>query len=100
MSANRQFLSQLPFRTIDFSNKKEKALHDKLVSLIEVMLGLHKKLSSARTPDARVRLERQIAATDEQIDQLVYELYGLTDEEIQIVESGLTTKDTESTKGV
>jgi len=32
-------------------------------------------------------LERQIAATDRQIDRLVYELYGLTDEEIQIVES-------------
>jgi hypothetical protein len=31
-------------------------------------------------------LERQIAATDEQIDRLVYELYGLTAEEIRIVE--------------
>jgi len=31
-------------------------------------------------------LERQIAATDKQIDRLVYDLYGLTDEEIQIVE--------------
>jgi hypothetical protein len=31
-------------------------------------------------------IERQIAATDAQIDQLVYELYGLTDEEIRIVE--------------
>ncbi len=31
-------------------------------------------------------LERQIAATDRQIDQLVYELYGPTDEEIRIVE--------------
>jgi hypothetical protein len=31
-------------------------------------------------------IERQIAATDRQIDALVYELYGLTDEEIRIVE--------------
>jgi type II restriction/modification system DNA methylase subunit YeeA len=28
----------------------------------------------------------QISATDNQIDNLVYELYGLTDEEIKIVE--------------
>jgi len=28
---------------------------------------------------------RQIAATDKQIDQLVYELYGLTEAEIRIV---------------
>jgi hypothetical protein len=31
---------------------------------------------------------KQIAATDRQIDQLVYDLYGLTDAEIQIVEEG------------
>ena len=31
-------------------------------------------------------LQRQIDATDRQIDQLVYELYGLTDDEIKIVE--------------
>jgi len=31
-------------------------------------------------------IQRQIDATDKQIDQLVYELYGLTDKEIRIVE--------------
>jgi len=33
-------------------------------------------------------LQRQIAATDAEIDALVYELYGLTDEEVRIVEEG------------
>jgi hypothetical protein len=33
-------------------------------------------------------IEHQITATDRQIDRLVYELYGLTDEEIAIVEGG------------
>ena len=31
-------------------------------------------------------IQRQIDATDRQIDQFVYELYGLTDDEIRIVE--------------
>jgi len=31
-------------------------------------------------------LQRQIDATDSEIDNLVYQLYGLTDEEIKIVE--------------
>ena len=35
---------------------------------------------------------RRIDATDRQIDQLVYELYGLTDEEIRIVEEGYIEK--------
>ena len=29
---------------------------------------------------------REIAATDRQIDELVYELYGLSDKEVKIVE--------------
>jgi hypothetical protein len=32
-------------------------------------------------------LQRTIAATDNQIDALVYELYGLTEAEIRVVES-------------
>ena len=34
----------------------------------------------------KAAIQRQIDATDKQIDRLVYELYGLTDEEIRIVE--------------
>jgi hypothetical protein len=43
-------------------------------------------LASAKTPDDKTRIQRQIDATDHQIDNLVYELYGLTEKEIQIVE--------------
>ena len=42
--------------------------------------------SSPSTPTARQLLEREIAATDRMIDQLVYQLYDLTEEEIKIVE--------------
>ena len=50
------------------------------------MLDLHKELAAAKTPAAQTALQRQLDATDRQIDQLVYQLYGLTDEEIKIVE--------------
>ena len=62
------------------------AAHDKMVSLVETMLDLHKRLAEAKTPTDRQLLERQIATTDNQIDRLVYELYELTEEEIGIVE--------------
>ncbi len=58
-----------------------------MVSLVEQMLTLHQQSAAAKTPDAQARLQRQIDATDRQIDRLVYELYGLTEEEIGIVES-------------
>jgi hypothetical protein len=50
------------------------------------MLDLHKQLALVKTPDDKTRLQRQIDATDHQIDHLVYELYGLTEKEIQIID--------------
>ena len=76
----------LPFRTIDFSDSTDKSLHDKMVSLVQTMLDLNKSLQNAKTPDEKNVLQRQITATDNQIDQLVYELYNLTKEEIKIIE--------------
>jgi len=64
----------------------EPARHDQMVELVEGMLQLHAGLAAAKTPDEKKTLQRQIDATDRQIDQLVYELYGLTDDEIKIVE--------------
>ena len=37
-------------------------------------------------PEHLEQLQREIDATDRQIDQLVYQLYGVTDDEIRIVE--------------
>jgi hypothetical protein len=53
------------------------------------MLGIVGQARSARTDQERTILERQIEATDRQIDKLVYELYGLTEDEIAIVESSV-----------
>ncbi|GMV92958.1 MAG: hypothetical protein AMXMBFR82_27360 [Candidatus Hydrogenedentota bacterium] len=50
------------------------------------MLDRHKLPQQAKTGHDRTLLERQIVSTDEEIDHLVYELYGLTAEEIAIVE--------------
>jgi hypothetical protein len=50
------------------------------------MLDLHACLHKAKTAHERTVIERQIEATDREIDRLVYELYGLTDDEIKIVE--------------
>ncbi|HVS35688.1 MAG TPA: TaqI-like C-terminal specificity domain-containing protein, partial [Gemmataceae bacterium] len=42
--------------------------------------------AAAKTPHEKTVLQAQIDATDRQIDRLVYDLYGLTEEEIRIVE--------------
>ena len=57
-----------------------------MVSLVERMLALHKQ--SPRTPQEQEMVKREIESTDRAIDKLVYELYGLSEEEIGIVEGG------------
>jgi len=79
-------INQLPIRTIDFNNPAEKKIHDTVVSLVEKMLELNKQLRKAHFDSEKEPIERQIAATDKKIDDIVYELYGLTEEEIKIVE--------------
>ena len=78
------FMRNFPVRTIDFTNPDDIKKHDRMIALVERMLELHKR--TPQTPQEQERLQREIATTDAQIDRLVYYLYGLTDEEIAIVE--------------
>jgi len=79
-------LRSLPIRTIDFSDSTDKVHHHHVVELVEAILKLHEQLATAKTSHEKTAIQRQIKETDRQIDQLVYELYDLTEEEIRIVE--------------
>jgi len=83
---NRQYIEQLPIRIIDFSNPTDKTLHDKMVKLVEQMLDLHERFNRAKGIEEKTMLQRQINATDQQIDPLVYELYNLSNDEIGLIE--------------
>jgi hypothetical protein len=86
-AVNKQAVERLPFRQIDFSDRADKARHDKMVALVERMLELNKQKHSGKlAPSELDRLERELATTDEEIDNLVYELYGITAEERKIIE--------------
>ena len=70
-------LDIFPFPVIDFNNKTEKSLHDKLVKLVDEMIMLNKN------PEKN---DIKIKAKDKEIDDLVYKLYDITDEERKIIE--------------
>jgi hypothetical protein len=69
--------------------KPAKIQQDQLGRLVKTMLQLQRSLATAKTPNEKTSLQRQIGAIDERIDRLVYDLYGLTEEEIEIVEEAL-----------
>ena len=80
------YLQRMPIRDINFSNPADKANHDLMVELVQRMLSLHEKLQAARISQEKTFFQHQINATDHQIDRLVYELYGLSEDEIEIIE--------------
>jgi len=60
-----------------------------MVELVTRMMDLKKQQARApkkQSPSAKQLLDQKLALTDGQIDRLVYELYGLTDDEIRVVE--------------
>ena len=57
-----------------------------MVELVDKMLALAPKLRAAKSDAERATLQNALTATDAQIDVLVYDLYGMTEEEIRIVE--------------
>ncbi len=82
----RQYMENLPIRPIDPADPSDVARHDRMVALVEKMLDLNTRLAAAQAPHEREVLAGMIDATDREIDRLVYELYGLTEEEIAVVE--------------
>ncbi|MFC2000730.1 Eco57I restriction-modification methylase domain-containing protein, partial [Chloroflexota bacterium] len=86
-SANRQFIEPLPIRRIDFSDPTDQETHNDIVTLVQRMLHLHRELH--QTPpehtEARREVEREIEHTNQAIDTIVYDLYGLKREEKEII---------------
>jgi restriction endonuclease TaqI-like protein len=81
-------VSKLPIRRIDFSKPAYKTRHDRLVGLVDKLLVLIPRLRHARGDGERQTLQNAATSADQQIDALVYELYGLTEKEIKRVEGG------------
>jgi type I restriction-modification system DNA methylase subunit len=83
----KEQLANFPIAMLDFKKPADKARHDKLVSLVEQMLVAKPQLARAQSDKDKDFYENKCAALDRQIDALVYELYGLTPDEIKIVEN-------------
>jgi hypothetical protein len=79
-------LESLPFRKVDFSDAADKARHDDVVRRVHAMLDAKERLAKAKTDRKKTYYENKCVALDRQIDRLVYDLYGLTETEIQTVE--------------
>ncbi|WAL60696.1 Eco57I restriction-modification methylase domain-containing protein [Thermocoleostomius sinensis] len=79
----KTFLEQLPIRSLNLNCSTDKQKHDRLVQAVDHMQSLHCQFKLAASPDEQHRLQQQIDTIDQQIDRWVYDLYELTETEIQ-----------------
>jgi hypothetical protein len=79
-------LRSVPIRALDMGIDSERRLHASLAKCARSMVKLTRQLQALSGEHERRVLQRAMQATDRQIDRLVYELYGLTQSEIAIVE--------------
>jgi hypothetical protein len=76
----------LPIRPINLNLGSDKTRYDRVITLVEQIIGLSMQIALAKIPHEKEALQRQAQATDTEIDKIVYQLYGLNPEEIRIVE--------------
>jgi hypothetical protein len=79
-------LRNLPVYTPDFDRPEDLARHDRMEKLVRRRVDLEKSCRAVKGDPERGALQKKIRETDRQIDMLVYDLYGLTPEEIAVVE--------------
>ncbi|MCW5548185.1 MAG: N-6 DNA methylase, partial [Opitutaceae bacterium] len=79
-------VAQLPMPNFDRKSADGQQHHDRLVALVDKMLTLTPALRAAKTDAEKATLQNALTKTDREIDQLVYQLYALTPEEIALVE--------------
>jgi len=71
---------------LPFPQSQDNGIDDEITHLVERLFKLHLRRANAMSEYDKNALQRQIEATDMQIDRLVYAVYGLSDQEIEIVE--------------
>jgi hypothetical protein len=81
------YLRQIPIRTLDFSNVQDLEKYQKMLGLVDSMFLVSKQIEEVSVPEERVRLERERESIDIAIDELVYQLYGLSNQQISIMNS-------------
>lgn len=81
------YTSQIPIKKLDFKNEADKNFYRNLGDLSKKMIVLNKSLQNEEENSEKwLKIRDEIETTDRKIDQLVYQLYGLTEEEIRVVE--------------
>jgi len=68
--------------------KQNKNLHDEIVKLVNQLLQLNQEKAEIKLATKLDQLQNKIDYCENRINQIVYQLYELTEAEIEVVENG------------
>lgn len=85
------YLKKIPIKKLNLKDPSDKKIHEQVVKFVDKLLFFHSSLSSfgSKKTSETARLEEEIRKTDAEIDDLVYRLYGITEEERKTIEESL-----------
>ena len=99
LAVNKGQLARLPIRVIDWTIAEDKRRHDEIVDFSQRMMSLVRQREGTGWSRADIPLEHPMQSVDRSIDQLVYELYRLTDAEIRVVEQSTAAESLDPRRG-
>ncbi len=88
MQGNAYRLTPMYLNEFYFPNLKKFSVDD-MNKEINKIIELNKTYKTCNTPTERKLIQQQITTTDKKINEIVYELYDLTEEEIKIIEENI-----------
>ena len=80
------YVKQLSIKIIDENNKIEIKFKDEIINLVSQLLQLNEEKQQATLQSKTEQIQNRIAYCEGRINEIVYQLYGLTAEEIALVE--------------
>ncbi len=80
-------LARLPVKKICSRKNKDSKL--KINQYVDKILQLYEQLQTTTLSTNLKQIQRAISHSEKKIDELVYELYGLNKEDIEVIEKGL-----------
>jgi len=81
-------LTEMPIRFVDDKNKSDKSLKEEVIKNVDSLIKLYSEILESRLQTKISQLESKIDYCENIINKIVYQLYELTEDEINIVENG------------
>jgi hypothetical protein len=82
----RQYVENIPIKKIDLKNKTEKSLHDEIINNVDLLFSLYEGISNSNLETKTNQLKGKIEHYENRIEEIIYQLYELTPDEIKIIE--------------